>query len=465
MAITADLQKRVETTADQPSATERLAELVVRTRAADLSDDLLEATTGFVLDWLGCSIAGLPANPGQALLKLTARQPRGDVSVLGFADGRSARDAAFHNGAMSHITEMDDVDHGSVTHPGAVVIPAALAVAEQRQATGRDFLAAVALGYEVMIRVGESVGKTHYVHHHNTATCGVFGAAAAAGWLLGLSREQLVWALGSAGTQAAGLWQFLQDGTMSKQLHTGGSASDGVLAAELAECGFTGAREILDGSQGFWAAMAPDAIPEAITRGLGQRNWKLPGVSIKPYPSCRHTHSAVDAALRLRHQLGRIEASDIAAVEVWGYHSVLDLCNNPNPNNQYSAKFSIHYTVARALLDGHLRLNDFTDEQMSEPRVREVMARTTVRLDDRLDSLYPAQFPARVALTLSDGRSLSEEVLSPKGDPENALSREELEQKFLGMLDGTPYAGREQRYLTEIRELAERGSMRGFLAL
>ena len=377
---------------------------------------------------------------------------------------RSPQVAALHNGTVSHIVEMDDVDRASVIHPGAVVIPAALAVAERLEKGGRDLLAAVTLGYEVAIRIGESVGKTHYFHWHNTSTCGVFGAAAAAGWLLGLDRDRMVWALGNAGTQASGLWQFIQEGAMSKHLHTGRAAANGVLAAELAECGFTGARRILEGSQGFWAATAPDGDPSAATSGLGE-GWKLPGVSIKPYPSCRHTHSAVDAALKLRERIGQLAPEQIASLEIDGYHSILDLCDNPNPNSLYAAKFSVHYTAARALLDGHPRLNDFSDEAIGEPRIAAVMARTTARLDERLDRLYPAQFPARLTLTLADGRTLTEEVLSPKGDPENALTREELESKFVGMLADTPYAGREQRYLEEIRRLPDRPTMRGLLTL
>src|SRR5262249_6843189 len=161
--------------------------------------------------------------------------------------------------------------------------------------------------------------KTHYFHWHNTSTCGVFGAAAAAGWLLRFDQERMVWALGNAGTQASGLWQFIQDGTMSKHLHAGRAASNGVLAAELADCGFTWARRILEGSQGFWAATAPDGDREAVTRGLGSDPWKLPGVSIKPYPSCRHTHAAVDAALALHKQLGQLRPEQVARLEIEGY--------------------------------------------------------------------------------------------------------------------------------------------------
>lgn len=465
MAVTADLQTRSEAQNTGPSLTEQLAEFVVRTRAEDIPEHVIHTAAGFVLDTLGCAIAGLPSKPARAVMPYTERQPTGPASCLGLGEGRTAEVAAFHNGALAHIVEMDDVDRGSVTHPGAVMIPAALAVAEELGRSGRDFLVAVILGYEVAIRIGESVGKRHYFHWHNTSTCGIFGAAAAAGWLIGLNQDQLTWALGNAGTMAFGLWQFIQEGAMSKHVHTGRAAANGVLAAELARYDFTGARRILEGPQGFFAAMCPDGDPSVVTRGLGDGTWKLPGVSIKPYPSCRHTHSAVDAALRLRQQLGPIEPDQVARIDVAGYHSILDLCDNPNPRSLYAAKFSIYYTVARALLDGQLRLNDFTDDAITEPRVGDLMAKTTACLDERLDRLYPAQFPARVTLRLTDGRVLTEEVLTPKGDPECALSDDDLDTKFLGMLRGTPYAGREEELRAAFRGLPERGSVQGLLAM
>lgn len=465
MAVTAQRKSPIPRGPYDQSVTERLGEFLCRTRAEDIPAPVIEAAAGYLLDWLGCAIAGLPSAPGEALLRHTKQQPVGVASVLGFAEGRSPQAAALHNGAVSHITEMDDVDRASVLHPGAVVIPAALAIAERLERDGQELLAAVSLGYEIAIRVGESVGPKHYFHWHNTSTCGVFGAAAAAGWLLGLGREQMVWALGSAGTQASGLWQFIQDGTMSKHLHAGRAAANGVLAAELAECGFSGAACILEGSQGFWAATAPDGDPEAATRGLGEGAWKLLGVSIKPYPSCRHTHSAVDAALWLREEAGQPAAEQIASLEIEGYTSMLDLCDNPRPESIYAAKFSVQYTAALALLTGHLRLGDFGERELVDPRVRAVMDRTVVRLDERLDKLYPSRFPARLTLTLSDGRHFSREVLTPKGDPENRVSRAELEAKFATMLTGTPYERRERRYLDELRGIDVRQSMRAFLAL
>ena len=448
---------------ERASLSEQLAEFVVGTRAEAVPAAVREQAAWWVLDWLGCAIAGLETEPGRILLQHAIAQPTGLASCLGLAEGRAPQVAALHNGGVSHIVEMDDVDRASVIHPGAVVIPAALAVGERIGASGRDLLAAITLGYEVAIRVGESVGKTHYFHWHNTATCGVFGAAAAAGWLLRLDDRQMTWALGSAGTQAGGLWEFIADGAMSKHLHTGRAAANGVLAAELAALGFTGARRILDGRQGFFAATAPDGNPTAVTADLGF-GWKLLGVSIKPYPSCRHTHSAIDAALQLRQEHAlRIE--DVERVDIAGYHSVLDLTDNPSPQHLYAAKFSVQYCVARALADGAVRLSDFSDERIADPAVRDLMARTVLRLDQALDARYPSEFPAEVTLILRDGRTVRALVASPKGDPENPLTADELTAKFQKMLPGTAYEGRAEELLATIVGLDGLGNVRGLLAL
>ena len=183
----------------EASLTERLASWLSEWRASGLPEEVLETSQGYLLDWLGSTLAGTATAPGAMLLDYAEMQPSGPCDVVGSSLSRSADVAALVNGGLSHIVEMDDVDRGSVVHPGAVVIPAALAVAERENRNGRDFLSAVVAGYEVAIRIGEAVGKRHYYYFHNTGTCGVFGAAAAAGWLLGLTEEQIVWAPGQRG--------------------------------------------------------------------------------------------------------------------------------------------------------------------------------------------------------------------------------------------------------------------------
>jgi len=425
---------------NKPSLTERVADFLVATKGTDLPPSVVNDAQYYTLDWLGSAIAGTVTEPGRMLLAQAASQVGKGATVIGLGEERNADLAALTNGGLSHIVEMDDLDRGSVVHPAAPIIPAALAVAEREEASGLGFLTAVVLGYEVAIRVGEAVGRSHYRFWHNTATCGVFGSAAAAGWLLGLDAEQMVWALGNAGTMAAGLWEFIADGAMSKHLHAGRAASSGLLAADLARRGFTGARRILEGERGFFAATSSDARPELVTQGLipGIADYKISGVSIKPYPSCRHTHPAIDAALAL-HQEHVPVPDQIARIEVETYQAALDLIDNPNPTHSYAAKFSLQYCVACALARGRVGLDDFGYEVLGDEAVRGLMARMSVGLSEELDERYPQEWPARVRVALADGRELTRLVKVPRGDPENPLTQAELEEKFRLLITGTGY--------------------------
>lgn len=448
----------------EPSLTERLADFLAVTQSTDLSPSVIGAGKYFTLDWLGSAMAGTVTEPGRMLLAHAGAQAGQGATVIGLGEQRNAGLAALTNGGLSHIVEMDDLDRASVVHPAAPIIPAALAVAEREGASGLDFLTAVVLGYEVAIRVGEAVGRSHYRFWHNTATCGVFGATAAAGWLLGLDAERMVWALGNAGTMAAGLWEFIADGAMSKHLHAGRAASSGLLAAELAWRGFTGARRILEGERGFFAATSSDARPEQVIQGLtpGMADYKISGVSIKPYPSCRHTHPAIDAALVL-HQKNALAPDRIAKVEVETYQAALDLIDNPNPTHPYAAKFSLQYCVACALARGRVGLDDFEPEAMEDQVVRGLMAKMSVRLSGELDSRYPQEWPARVRVALTDGRQFAQLVEVPKGDPENPLSQTELEAKFRLLTAGTGYEGMADALIERVNRLERLDTVHPFL--
>ena len=256
---------------------------------------------------------------------------------------------------------MDDLHRDSVTHPGCVVIPAAWAVADDRDLGGVAFLKAVLAGYEACCRVGMSVGKAHYRVWHNTSTCGPFGSAMAAAELIGLSDEAAAWALGNAGTQSSGLWQFLESGAMSKHLHTARAAESGVLAALLAKLGFTGAADILEGEKGFFNGLCPDPAPGAIAADP-DGPWELLNSSIKPWPCCRHTHPTIDAAIELH---GRLDGAEIRKVSVGAYQAALDVCDRPDPRDPYSAKFSLQHCAAIALADGKVEQSSFDADARS----------------------------------------------------------------------------------------------------
>jgi 2-methylcitrate dehydratase PrpD len=228
-------------------------ELVRLIRTKTITGKDREIAALFVLDTLACALGAREAEPAR-MIGAVAPPASGDIARR-----------AFHLGGLAHILEMDDLHRGSVTHPGCVVIPAAWALAEARDAGGHDFLDAVIAGYEACCRIGMSVGREHYRIWHNTSTCGPFGSAMAAAELLRLSEDAAVWALGNAGTQSCGLWQFLESGAMSKHLHTARAAESGLLAALLAAEGFSGAPDILEGPKGFYAGLCPDPAPEAVT--------------------------------------------------------------------------------------------------------------------------------------------------------------------------------------------------------
>lgn len=419
-----------------------LAEFVAATRFFDLPEEAVAMAQRSVLDWLGSTLRGGTTEPAGIARKIAQRaMPGADATVLATGQRLSALGAAFANGAAAHVIELDDLHQGSTFHPGAPIIAAALAIAEREVAGGPELLRAVILGYDVGIRVAEAVNPSHYRYWHPTATCGVFGAAAAAGSLLGLPAVQIVHALGTAGTQAGGLWEFLVDGAMSKHLHAGMAAHDGILSADLAEAGFTGASRILEGPRGFFAATAASADASRITDGLG-RHFKIVENGFKRHACCGHTHTAIDAALALRP---RIAGRDIARVEIETYRVALDITDNAAPHTPYEGKFSIQYAVDVALLDGRAGLDQFAVERLAQSDVAALLERTTARAADALTAAYPATWPSRVRVTLADGNVLEETVEQPKGMPANPMTEAEVAAKFHDLVDpvvGTDTAAR-----------------------
>jgi 2-methylcitrate dehydratase PrpD len=418
-----------------------LAETLTSTTFDDFPQTAIVDATRAILDWLGSAMAGAlesPARMGQQVVAGLGSSAEATV----FAGGRSsAAGAALANGIASHILELDDIHKGSTVHAAAPVIPAALAVAEREHVTGRDFLRAVILGYDAALRVGEAVNPSHYKFWHPTGTAATFGAAAAAGSLMGLKAPAMLDALGSAGTQAAGLWEFNADGTMSKHLHPGKAAFNGVLAADLAKVGFTGARTILEGKRGFFEAMSENHDETRVTRGLG-REWKISEDCYKVWACCGHTHSAIDVAGELRRgqRWTNDEAvSRVASIHIETYGPGYEIVKQPNPGSTYEAKFSIAYCVVAALLSGGAPLDAFSADHFGNggtcaPDFAALLERTTVVVADDLTAKYPFAWPTRVRITLTDGTTLTGAADFPVGNPENPVSTPQLEEKFMGLV-------------------------------
>ena len=390
------------------SLTGNLIDLI---RSKPVQDDDLIAASHLVLDTVACLIGGQASAPGRILIEWFEEVGRD-----------SGRDAFLASG-LAHILEIDDLHKDSVTHPGCVVIPLAWHLADREALSGREFLMAVLHGYEAMTRVGMAVGPAHYKVWHNTSTCGPFGAAMAAATLLGLDNEQAVWALGNAGSQSCGVWQFLPDGAMRKHLHTARAAEAGYVAATLAARGFTGAEHILEGEQGFFRAFCPDPDTSAVLAD-SEAPWQLTRTSLKPWPCCRHTHPAIDAALALHPDIGD---QRLSRVEIRTFQAALDVCDRPAPQTAYTAKFSLQHCVNVALSDGEVGFESFDDAYRA--RLGESSNITNLNATPEFDDAYPGRWGAAGSATLPSGEVITAVRKDCKGDPDSPLSAQEIVEK------------------------------------
>ena len=410
----------------------QLARFAAELQYSDIPEAVVQKTEDLWIDWFGSAVAGHNARPVASITRfaLAMGPQQGPSEVIGPQGATSSPYlAAMANAAASHVAEQDDVHNGSVFHPAAVVFPPAVAVAQALGKSGKELLTACVAGYEVGIRVGEFLGRSHYKIFHTTGTAGTLAAAAAVGHLLGLNAAQMLHAFGSAGTQSAGLWEFLRTAADSKQLHTAHAAGAGLMAAYLAKDGFTGAADIFCGPQGMAAGMSTDSKPAKLVDGLGSR-WATAETSFKWHASCRHTHPAADALLQVMrdHQL---KASDIAQVVTHVHQGAIDVLGPVvDPSTVHQSKFSMGTVLALAARFGFAGLTEFDNEF----RAGDTMAlrdKVSMVLDEEVDTAYPQRWIGKVTVTTTDGRTLHGRVDEPKGDPGNTLSRAELTDKAM----------------------------------
>lgn len=427
--------------------TRKLAKLASQIRYESLSEKTIHMAKLCILDWLGCSIRGWQETSSKILFEVIGEEGGYAQSTIWNGkeeyESTSILNAALLNGAASHALDFDDLHNASIIHLGTVVIPAAWSLAEGKGQCGRDLLAAVVAGYEVGARVGEAINPESYHFWHTTGIAGIFGAAAAAGNLLALDANQMTECLGTAGTQAAGLWEFLIDGAMSKTLHAGKAAYGGVLSAQLTEKGFTGAKKILEGEKGFCLAVSPNPHLSMITEGMGD-GFKIDDNSFKPYACCKHCHPAIYAGQLLYEKKG-LQLPEIAEVNIYTNEIVDKLVNNREPQNPYGCKFSIYYCVAGVLKFGRLGIDEFSSDAMNDNEIQDLMAKINVYIDPKLNEEFKNQ-PERwsVKVTLKDiyGNLYEQFVEYPKGDPPNPFTWEEGVEKFLSLV--TPIYGKEK---------------------
>jgi 2-methylcitrate dehydratase PrpD len=421
--------------------TREIARWIAQLRYADLPARTRDTVRIALLDTLGCGVYG-HSTPWAKMILQWARAgapARGEATVWGeAAPTLRAADAALVNGVAAHGFELDDY-HNAKLHAGAVVIPAALALAEKLDASGERLLTAIAAGYEVMIRSSLAMhpSATRLRGWHITGVCGPFGAAAACAVLLGLDDEHTAWALGLAGTQGSGVWAFNADGTMSKRFHAGRAAYSGVLAAELAAIGFTGPTQIYEFHDGgVLKAYSDRSDPAPLTAELGTA-YRLDTNRIKPYSCCGSTHSYVDAAFELRRRLGT--PWDARRRVRVGLAKVVDVqCGFPYiPTSALNAQMSLRYVVAAALLEGQVLPPQFSDKKLSDPAITELAQRIALEHDPALDKLYPQQFAAWIAVE-DAGKWVRVDVLDPLGSEANPVGERGVIEKFRGINPQSP---------------------------
>lgn len=408
-----------------------LADRLCRARFSDFPAATVHKAKLHLLDTLGVGLAGASSPETQrAWHGLGLETDAGRSAVWGMPHDVSARTAGFINGISAHALELDD--SGGCDHSGAVVVPAALAILPQLggAVSGRHLLTAIVMGYEVGRRVLEAVGgyETHNgLGWHSTGTCGVFGAAAAAGLLLGLDAPRLEQALGISCSFASGTWAFIHDGSQTKKLHPGRAAEGGLTAALLAASAFTGPAEIFepDAWGSFFKTFSPgQSAPDLLTDAFGEK-WRIDRCSIKPYATCRGTHSAIDAARQLR-SAHRLEIEDIAAIEVEMSGFQFGMCGGKILASRAQAQMSLPYAVAAELQFGKVGLAELESGSWSSPAIQAWLDKIAVRIDPGMaDEDEPA-----VTLVAKDGRHLRAVVEFPAGSPANPLPDDQLIAKF-----------------------------------
>jgi len=438
------------------NVTLELCNAIERTRFEEIPPDVIAEAKLCLLDWLGVTLGGANEPLTRILIEVTGSLGANQQSsIVGHDLTTSMLNAALINGSASHALDFDDVHFQMMGHPTVPVMPALLALAETRGSSGKEFLAAFVVGFEAECRIGSSVLPFHYQQGwHATSTIGRFGAAVACAKLLGLDTERLNYCIGLAGTQAAGLKQVF--GTMAKPFHAGKAAADGLLAALLAEKGFTCSDDILAGEMGFCSVLSPEANPELIAQDFG-RNFAILNVIFKRHASCFETHPTIDAALQLRP---KVSPDEIEEVLVEAVPVALEIAGKCEPSTGLEGKFSLAYCAALALADGETGEENFTDEKVVSDRLSGIWRKTKVTANEDLGLTE-----AEVTVRTTDGREFTCRANTFDLGADKEKRKADLVRKFRSFADRLLPAGRTDAILKFIDDLEKRQNVGELLTL
>ena len=445
---------------DKPIA-ETMAELLVKTRFEDLPPETIQALKNYLIDVIGCASGANSEIQAEIVIDVMRSQGgHPDSSVLAKGFKTSVMNAAFINGTMGHIYDYDDDHREGTMHPSVSVFPAVFALSEKLKASGKDFMRALILGLEVMIRTGEAfLGKTYYQGFHPTGTCGVFGAAAGCAQVLGLDALKTAWAMGLAASFAAGTLEFATEGAWQKPVQAGEPAMCGVICAEMAARGFVGARTIYEGPMGFIRAYSYQDIYDLnrLTDRLGDK-WEMKDTSIKVHACCRFAGPLVDCALDLYRQGVRSDNVDNILVKAsdWTMKALTEPAEKKyRPKTHVDAQFSLPYCVAAALVRNKAGVDEFKEAAFTDPEILALGDRIKGEVDPAADAVYPEAYPATLIATMKDGSQKTAHVDYPKGDPENPVSLEDIVTKFDSLTGGFYNDERRKRIVDTILNLED----------
>ncbi len=420
--------------------TAELSAFCANIKLSTLPPDVVNRARFLVLDLVGNIVRARHDAESTASFLAAARamgMGNGNAGVFGDPARYTPAGAAFLNGALAHSLDFDDTHAAGSLHPGAPVIPAAIAAGEMVGASGADVLAGIIAGYEVTCRIALALpaGEHYDRGFHPTATCGAFGAAAAAARVFGLDAEGVAGAMGTVLSQCAGSLQFLANGAWTKRFQVGWAACNGLMAATLVKEGFKGASEALEGKHGFMRAYAPNPTPERAVQDLGIV-FELMHTAVKPYPSCRYGHAGIDAALMLR-AANDIQPKDITSIRLGLPRSGMMLIGAPadkkaNPQNVVDGQFSGPFVISSALATGAMGWDSYTGLQ--DPGIRALLSKVTCEFDPEIEAEFPANMSGKLTIE-AGGKTFTQKVVVPKGEPTNFLTENELRSKFAGLTD------------------------------
>lgn len=439
---------------------ELIADLVVDLRYEDLPDKVHKRAANLVLDLLGSMIGSKEIESSRiaAEVALELGGPQ-ESTVIGYGRKVAAPNAAFANAIQGYAFDFADDHNESNAHPSVATVPVSLALGEKTQASGREVIEAIALGNEVVCRLGSAfLGKTYYQGFHPSSTCGTFGAAVSAAKLLKLDRQQVVYAQGIAGSQAAGLMAWNTSGSYTKRLQAGHPAMVGIISAMMAQKGFNGPPEIIEGQDGFMQAYSYQLQYDTnlITDGLGDE-WTFADSSTKVYPCCRYSAGHLDACLdivarydpdwrSIQHVL--IRSSDYTI-------RLLAMPRKRDPQTVVDTQFSMPWQAAIAFIDGKIDVDTYTEKNIHRPDVRELMTKVDWVVDEEFERRYPEHYSCAVTVTMEDGTEYTSVVDDPKGDYRNPVTQEELEDKFRRLARRELDEARVERLVGFVRNLGE----------